>query len=1027
MKRFAMLLCLLASCSRQEPVPPPFTPPATNATAKLQRLAADPDVENARAVLDLNTDPDPAVRLTGLRAGVKTVGRRALPWVEKARQDPDPAVRREAVLILAGWADPSDPELPWQWVPLLNDPAPVVADAAAELLRQRGRDLVPIVQQATITADNTFRLRLAQLLTSLKDPELAPSLLWILRSSDWHETGNYDPALRAGILAAVAELGPGAVEAIRLVEPSPAMRPVIAEIVKTESPAVPARRAPVPGNRNVELRLTGAVSGKDLLIEFAVRDGQWPRTAWGYAPNYNKGDHETTVRRATPTELDLDVTIADDPWVRGGPAQYWVTLEGETGRWRGHYRGTGETGTVAVVVRPPLPMVEPVTPLRLQEHPRLSRRQDGWTAPRQYRPSTGADQSMERVTQPQPPALAVEWARPAMACATLYDAVYWQASPAKRRAGADALLGLGRGLLFAGPGMSTPWHNWQGRWRSGAGIALLAALGDPCSYPLRPPAAEEHVTLTPPPDHHAPTNLPANALNAATALGGNQLGVHWLRGDQPLAARVVDNGNLDLSAALGTNRQQVLELTAGLTNGFEQTVRVGLTLGTRLWVAGQELREGLLVTLPVGLYPVRAEVQGGALPGQVWRVPQLAEVENPQAKLRRWREGFAWWQFHGGASPDATKWVHLAEINCARYIHWAIGEGGFTTEKEGYTSNTLDEMLPFLRALRVCQGLNLVAGSHAEWIPLRAKAGSFGDEGGARFYGGASLGEFLTPAFRQALDAKTPAEFPGHGIRDRQKAGYVFRNGWHGDAEDIFLTVEGKGQHLRGAHTAYDTGTFRLFGLGAAWAVYSSYGRDAPREVHNVVHLPDDPINGLLPAREAHYTVRPDGSGSVSLNLDDVFLAINSEQPAALVDYEGRINPKAVRDLGIRAVRACGADFSGKSGAPGVVVIADKITGGHRRVWAMHLASRVTAEVNGRAFTLRARKTDATVAGTFLLPADVQLKVTDGQLLAAGNTDFLVVMTMQRGPAPKVELAGDRLRIGAQTARFDGEKQVWGE
>jgi len=1090
----ALLLLGLAGCSRSEQttatptvVLPVATAPTVERLAALERLAQhtehgpaavaflreclgapEPDVRSAagsvlaassdselvRESMRLCGDSNATVRLSALRAGVRHAGRRVTSRVENAQRDPDPALRREALRTLAGWADPEDPELPWQWLAALQDPSPLVADAAAELLSARGRALVPLVQQAVVTADHALRLRLVGMVAGLRDAELAPTLLWILRSSDWSESADYDAALRAAVVAGVVGLGKEAVEPVRLAlartKPSAALAAVVAEIFAQLGVAEPAavvaqmtRPALVPGDHNLELRLIGAVAGKDLRVDFACRQGQWPATGWGYAPNFSKGDHEATLRRVGVipggVEVEMDVKVADDPWVRGGPAELVMTLTGSgaqwSGTWRGHFRGVAGTGAVTVALGPALPVTEAVRPLRLQEHPRLGRRagNGNWSPPRQWSPNVGADQAMEQVLQPQTPALMVEWARTVAAMAQGYDANYWQASPAMRRAGADAVLGVGRGLLFAPPAQSTPWHNWQGRWRAGAGVALLAALGDPCSYPLRPPAREDVIELAPPAGFVPPANVPANALNASHQQGGSQLGQHWYRTDEPpapLPVKLLEVGDLDLAAVVGTNRHGVLPLAATLTNGFAQIVRVRLAPGTRLWIAERELREGDAVAVPVGLYPVKAAVNLAAVMGGnavEWRVPRLIEITGPRAQWGQWRAGFAFWQFNGGASPDAERWLHLAEINCARYIRWAIGDGGFNAEKETYTTCTMDEMAPFLYALRACLGRNLVAGSHADWIPLRAKAGRFGDEGGAKFYEGGGLVGLMSQPLRQGLQARTPAEFPGHGIRDRQKTGYVFRNGWHGDAQDIFLTVEGKGQHLRSAHTAFDTGTFRLFGLGAAWAVYASYGRDAPREVHNVVHLPDDPINGLLPAREIHYDIRPDGSGSVSLDLDDVYLALNPAHTGAAVDYEGRVNPQAVRDLGIRAVRACGADFSGKSGAPGVVVIADRIRGGQRRVWAMHLPANTRAELHGHRFTLRSKKTDAFVAGTFLVPDDVQLRAQNGQLLAAGQSDFLVVMTLQRGPAPAVTRAGDLIRIGAQTARFDGTKVSFGE
>lgn len=202
---------------------------------------------------------------------------------------------------------------------------------------------------------------------------------------------------------------------------------------------------------------------------------------------------------------------------------------------------------------------------------------------------------------------------------------------------------------------------------------------------------------------------------------------------------------------------------------------------------------------------------------------------------------------------------------------------------------------------------------------------------------------------------------------------------------------------MRGAHTAFDTGTFRLFGLGSAWAVYSDYGRDAPRDVHNVVLFPDDGVDGTLGARELHYTVTPDGSGTVSLDMNDVYLGLGTEA-GQLTDYEARPIAGRVRDLGIKGVRAVAADFTGKAGVPGV-----------------------TAEIAGTSFTLRSKKTPAIVRGTFVVPIDVEL-AGGATLTATGKSDFVVVMTLQRGTPPTVKAAGDTITVGGQTYRWDGAR-----
>jgi hypothetical protein len=49
----------------------------------------------------------------------------------------------------------------------------------------------------------------------------------------------------------------------------------------------------------------------------------------------------------------------------------------------------------------------------------------------------------------------------------------------------------------------------------------------------------------------------------------------------------------------------------------------------------------------------------------------------------------------------------------------------------------------------------------------------------------------------------------------------------------------------------------------------------------------------------------------------------------------------------------------------------------------------------------------------------------EGQAVQAGKTTFHV-LTLQQGQAPKIEVAGDALRIGRQTVGFDGKKIVLG-
>jgi HEAT repeat protein len=1095
---------------------------AVEALSKLNCPAA------AEGLREAMRNADPEVRRLAL-AALATRGRGdAIREVVRALADDDPLVRHAAMEHVARLGDRAVPYLKELARRAEPPTAVLIVEALTKTDAQRGADaLISVLREADPAiarrreTDRPSAVRRAAIdaLARIGEPAVEPMLRMIVQVPDevplkrvagevFVRTGS--GAAAAGIAARILkwafvpderelELWRHVLRRMGTPEAKEALAEADAHVAALREKEARAAIEPAAGrhptaeglealrgDRDVTLRLKGAVRGRDLLITFECRRGRWPEVAWGYAPNLNKGDHEVHVAQVAKTEagakLDLEVAVASDHWIRGGPARYVVELKttgpSRLGDYRGTFRGRKVQGHVTVAVADPWPIVLLHQHLARGEHPRLRERHRNWQPPQEPRVTEQGNAAMRKAMHPRGPPLAVEAARPMIESAYLYDEYYYQADPELRKRAADFLLRKARGLLFGHGGMSTPWHNWQGRWRAGAGIALLAMVGDPTSHPPRPPDVQV-IRIEAPGGYRAGEGVPVSELNGDPNVGHNAVATTWLAaGPFPLAAREQCLANLggpeqagprpgskltckgltrefrlfeaqtladgiqhvDLKTILDKRQHQVLYFFAVVENPFAHTVRVALDARTRLWLAGREVRSGQVLYVPVGALPALAEVQVGALPPFArarWALPQLEEIEDPREALRKWQAGRRAWRDSGGASPEAWRMLKLVEINLKRYLRWAVGDGGFNTEKEGYTSATLGEMAPFLHGYYYCFGKNLIRRSHAAWIPLRHKAGSFtGRGGGARFYSGRHIADLLPPEFRKALTARTPAEFPGYCIRDRQKAGYVFRNGWHGDDRDILMTVEGKGQHLRSAHTSWDTGTFRIFGLGSAWAVYSDYGRDAPRLHHNVVLMPEDDINGLLPAREIYFHVEKDGSGIVSLDMNDVYLG--RKGGGNMVDFEGRVNRKAVRDLGIRGVRSFAADFSGACGAPGLFVVVDRISGGGRKEWIMHLPSargaRVTADVRDRTFTLHSEGVKATLRGTFVVPESVRLEASPGLLKATGPGDFFVVMTLQEGAPPRVGVEGEGLRCkvmlaadsqgGGRSISFDGEKVV---
>ena len=134
-------------------------------------------------------------------------------------------------------------------------------------------------------------------------------------------------------------------------------------------------------------------------------------------------------------------------------------------------------------------------------------------------------------------------------------------------------------------------------------------------------------------------------------------------------------------------------------------------------------------------------------------------------------------------------------------------------------------------------------------------------------------------------------------------------------------------------------------------------------------------------------------------------------------------------DWGLRGLRSFAVDYSGGSGAEALVAVVDRVAiepGGKlpagEPVWQMHTGGKLSVE--GNTFTI-VGKDKATLRGMFLAPAGVKLTAEGGRLTAAGGREFFVVMTVQKGEAPKIEVSGTgrdvRAKAGRQRVWFDGQ------
>jgi len=292
---------------------------------------------------------------------------------------------------------------------------------------------------------------------------------------------------------------------------------------------------------------------------------------------------------------------------------------------------------------------------------------------------------------------------------------------------------------------------------------------------------------------------------------------------------------------------------------------------------------------------------------------------------------------------------------------------------------------------------------------------------------------------------------------------YSFRNQWKGGG-DIVLQMYANETPTQG-HGWPNAGALCLYGLGRDWTstLSGKDGEATKRHAQNVVYLPAVYLSQKGGGRVTSWKAEDDGSGSVSMNLDAIYRPEGQYAP----DRGGVWPLGPPGEYRINGMRAMAVDYSGKCGAPALIVLVDKITGAGDGQWLWHAPrgvpgktkkspgpppppAVVTAE--GNSFTVK--QGDATLHATFITPAGVKIE-TPGEVqyaakkegkrvsgpkakviltstvpvVAIGGDSFFVVLTLQEGPAPEVIVEKGRgldsvVRVGKQRVRFDGENAV---
>lgn len=266
---------------------------------------------------------------------------------------------------------------------------------------------------------------------------------------------------------------------------------------------------------------------------------------------------------------------------------------------------------------------------------------------------------------------------------------------------------------------------------------------------------------------------------------------------------------------------------------------------------------------------------------------------------------------------------------------------------------------------------------------------------------------------------------------------HVFRNGWD-SADDFIAQIFLKSAPVGGWNHP-NGGAFRLMGLGQEWATGPT-SRNGARQLESVVQLPDDEINKSAGGQTIYRKTWPDGSAVMTADMGDIYVTTKDRKvriydPNLIRLTEGR--PASP----ITGLRSWAFDYSGTGGAPCVMAMVDKIQGGGKRVWTWHVPPGVKVETGKGTFTFDAGA--AKLTARFIAPTEpdvrrVNKKIEEGDPrhgfhgmvdrieVEQASGSFFVVVTVQRGKAPKMKVEGKGLdatvTVGKRTIRFDGTK-----
>ncbi|MGB5593061.1 MAG: hypothetical protein WBM62_03375 [Crocosphaera sp.] len=653
------------------------------------------------------------------------------------------------------------------------------------------------------------------------------------------------------------------------------------------------------------------ISYQDITLDFLCENNKCESEIWGFAPQFNQGEHQGTVRIRQVNNrfyLQLDVMINPDPWLSlAGKAHYQIELQKKNKKLLvGDYQGTfndkilqGKVlGTIKNLYPEPLNYHKPI---QSQEHPRLIFREN--------------------------------------------------ILPELRE---KANTKIGKKII----------------------IKLQKIVDEAVTYDGYVPNAGYH------------------------AAGQCFLGLINNNTQQANDAWIV------VKTAMNTPYPRLFELSpvvAGIAMAYDlcysQWDRENRVLVTN-WLSQQAklLVEG---TPDKGWNPTawsnwNARARGAA------GLAALAILEEP-------KEDFS-------QDIDVKKLLTIAERNIIRYLETAIGDRGFGSEGDHYTTEPfLLTLFPFFTAYYHVQGKNFVTeNSNIAWllpnylmrIIPRDNSYPIPSYGRHRYYPGGSLfamglgsvpvnflpgimwgfehywGEngdkslgiknsldaiFLLVNYPTNISIQNPYTIFNKVFVDNKKGFYLFRNQWK-NSHDFVASIYGKRELLSQSWSFTDGGSFRIWGLGENWAI-AGKSENKPENENVIIQEKANQIT----MEPIYFDSHKDGSGIVSLQSENW-------------------------------LRSFAVDYSNLSGVPGLFVVFDKLDDHkNNHTWVMNTEKDV--KIDNNSFIIKS-KNDITMRGKFITPQNIELTYqSDNQrIVATGKGNFWVIMTVQKGKIPDLKI-----------------------